>query len=254
MQKFFSFQEKFDNVIDPFVSKLMKAIPYFENEESLAYENDNAQEASIETPFEANNCEEPTFEKHKASEHTQAKESVTTHSGEVIMNWVQNHFFELERKIDVKTEEIKQRQQSLEDSMTRELATLNGKMDLILSMLMRSSSKVEVEIEDNIGTTSGVKEDGNDMDDFGDKGSYFTPSSQQHDDKGVDDKSVEVVSPQLRPLRKRKQGRVLRTPYTDPTKRRKFRKGDGCKFNPFREIDPHKQEVFQKWMNDNDTK
>ena len=70
-------------------------------------------------------------------------------------------------------------------------------------MLTRSSSKVNV--EDNIGTTSGVKEDGNDVDGFGDQWSYFMPSILQHDDKGVDDKFFEVVSPQLRPFKKRNE-------------------------------------------------
>ena len=57
--------------------------------------------------------------------------------------------------------------------MTQELESLNNKIDLILSILMWSSSKVDVE---NIGTTSGVKKDGNGVDDFGDKWTYFMPS------------------------------------------------------------------------------
>ena len=119
------------------------------------------------TPIEANSCEEPAFEQRKASKHAEAKELVKEHSDKVIMKCVKNLFCKLECKLDVKGKKIEQRQQTLEDTMTCELASLNSKMDLILSMLMQSSAKVDV--EDNIRTTSGVEEDENDVDSFGDK-------------------------------------------------------------------------------------
>ena len=144
MQKLVSLQKKFNNVIDPFINKLIKASRYFENDESLVDKNYHEHEASVGTPIEANNCEEPAFEKCKTSKHAETKESVKEHYGEVIMKWVENHFCELGCKLDVKTKEIKQRQQILDDTMTCELSNLNSKMYLILSMLTRSSSKVDV--------------------------------------------------------------------------------------------------------------
>ena len=84
MQKFVSFQDKFNNVIDPYVSKLIKASPYFENDEPLVYENDHEHESYMGTPIKANSCEEPTFEKCKSSKHIEAKESVKKHSSAVI--------------------------------------------------------------------------------------------------------------------------------------------------------------------------
>ena len=83
MQKFVSFQEKFNNVID-FVSELMTTNPYFENDEPLVDENDHKHKASMGTPIEANSFEEHAFEKCKTSKYAEAKESVKEYSSVVI--------------------------------------------------------------------------------------------------------------------------------------------------------------------------
>lgn len=71
---------------------------------------------------------------------------------------------------------------------------------------------------------------------------------------GLDESVMEVTSPNPRPLRMKKRGRVLKTPYTDPTKRIKYKKGDGSTFNPLHAIDPHKLEAYDKWMAENNTR
>ncbi|PON63178.1 hypothetical protein TorRG33x02_277220, partial [Trema orientale] len=78
--------------------------------------------------------------------------------------------------------------------------------------------------------------------------------SMNDNDSGYkEDDGVEVVSPHPRRVRNKKCACVLLAPYTDPTKRKKFRKRDVYKFDPFRTIDQPKQEAFRKWFDENDT-
>lgn len=147
--------------------------------------------------------------------------------------------------------ELMQQQITFKKNIMDELAKMNAKLDTIISMGMHSEApRVE---------QSPLKF--NDMEfDYGDQGdSYVTPPTLIVDEdtkevSGLDESVMEVTSPKPRPLRMKKCGHVLKTPYTDPTKRRKYKKGDGSTFNPLRAIDPHKLEAYDKWMAENNTR
>ncbi|XP_062076355.1 uncharacterized protein LOC133781399 [Humulus lupulus] len=157
-------------------------------------------------------------------------------SSNVIKLWV-----DLEKKMNTRFDELMKQQDEMD-----------SKLDLVLSMMVRSSgcksNQPEFELE---AKHNGIKVDGGEC---GDAYSYVTPPTFNGDDVVCNNKNeVEVKSPHPRPMRKRKCAPALMTPYTDPTKRRKFRKGEGFKVDPFRKIDEHKEEAFMKWFNENNT-
>ena len=119
-----------------------------------------------------------------------------------------------------------------------ELSKINAKLDMIVSMRMHSKA---TRTEQSLSKYSDTKFDCGDH-----EYSYVTPPTLIEDSKKesvADESVVEVTSPKPKLLRMKKRAHVLKTPYTDSTKRRKYRKGDGTKFNPFRATDPYKLEA-----------
>ena len=171
-------------------------------------------------------------------------------SGDVIKRWVESHF-----------QILIEHQEKFEENIMGELRNLGSKIEALLSIHIRSGTQGDEQPE--VANNGAKIDDGNCQGAW----SYVTPPSFQYDneyhqiknieneienDEDKDDEMVEVTSPHPRPVRTKKRGRVLVSPYTNPTKKRKFRKGDGCVFNPFRPIDSHKEEAFNKWFEEKD--
>ncbi|KAL2465342.1 Ulp1 protease family protein [Abeliophyllum distichum] len=65
-------------------------------------------------------------------------------------------------------------------------------------------------------------------------------------DNSLDEDETDEESPKGRGQRKRRKGKTLRTPWTNPLKRRKFK--NVTVYDPFREVDPAKVSDLNEWM------
>ncbi|XP_062095946.1 uncharacterized protein LOC133801706 isoform X2 [Humulus lupulus] len=216
MKDFELLNDKADDLIDTFVKKLKVCNPVLSEY--------NKEEEKVDVSDDKKMC--PSASNVNPNQN----------SGNVIKLWV-----DLEKKMNTRFDELMKRQDEMD-----------SKLDLVLSMMVRSSgcksNQPEFELE---AKHNGIKVDGGEC---GDAYSYVTPPTFNGDDVVCNNENeVEVTSPHPRPMRKRKRAPALMTPYTDPTKRRKFRKGEGFKVDPFRKIDEHKEEAFMKWFNENNT-
>ena len=83
---------------------------------------------------------------------------------------------------------------------------------------------------------------------------YITmPLSEINDDiEGCGIAPDENIIPTEREARKRiaKPSTVLQHPYTNPYKRRKFRRNDGVQYDPLREVSETKLASFREWLHD----
>ncbi|PON94497.1 hypothetical protein TorRG33x02_097440 [Trema orientale] len=155
-----SFNDERDHVINSFIQKSKAAGPRLtvdgksrvNHKEEARCKTDNPDSSHTDnihipdSPCEENN----NYHNEENNRHLKAYSTPNRRSGEVIIKWVDTHFLEIERKMDIAVNELFERQTIFEKKVLSELQSKNDKSELIISMIMRDPARRNDPLKANI--------------------------------------------------------------------------------------------------------
>ena len=133
--------------------------------------------------------------------------------------------------------------------ITTKIGELHDKLDI---MIARQDTRCHcmpsgVIAEDHVDSNN-VNDDFNDLTAEADDREYYITPPQSEDHITLDENIILTGGEGRKRLAK--PSAVLQHPYTDPCKRRKFRRNDGVQYDPLREVSETKLASFRQWLRD----